>query len=126
MFSVQTHARTMNVRFALTTTKKGNLFIVDYFVKMKGYADEMLVAGKPMDNEELAFHIYNSLNSEYNPAVTARVEAISIPELYSQLLSFETRLDLQDASGSSAHVANRGGRSIPNNRGSSAHAPAIN
>lgn len=114
MFTAQTRARTMNVQLALTTTKKGTMSITDYFAKMRGYADEMAASGKPLDNEELVAHVCNGLDSEYNPVVSAlvtRVESISITELYAQLVSFETRLDLQqDGSGSSSsHVANRGG-----------------
>lgn len=119
MFSAQTRARTMNVRFALTTTKKGNLSIAEYFAKMKGYADEIAAAGKPMDDEDLASHICNGLDAEYNPvvtSVTARIEPISIPELYAQLLSFETRLDLQDGS-VSANAANRSGGARSNYNG---------
>jgi histone deacetylase 1/2 len=46
MFSAHTRARTMNVRFALTTTRKGNSSIAEYFAKMKGYADEMAAAAR--------------------------------------------------------------------------------
>ncbi|XP_066396527.1 uncharacterized protein [Miscanthus floridulus] len=110
MFSAQTRAKTMNLRLALTTTKKGNMSITDYVAKMKGFADEMAAVGKALDDEELAAHICNGLDADYNPvvtSVTARTDPISIPELYAQLLSFETRLELQDG-GSYAHVANRG------------------
>ncbi|CAN6338815.1 unnamed protein product [Urochloa humidicola] len=34
MFTARTRARTMNVRLALTTTKKGTMSIVDYFTKI--------------------------------------------------------------------------------------------
>lgn len=94
----------MNVRLAMTTTKKGTMSISDYFAKMKGYAYEMASSGKPMDNEEIVSYTCNELDSEYNPIVTSlvtRVEPISISELYATLLSVETRLDLQDGVGGS-------------------------
>ena len=113
----------MNVRLALTTTKKGNMLITDYVAKMKGFADEMAAVGKSLDDEELVAHICNGLDAEYNSVVTsitARTDSISIPEFYAQLLSFETRLELQDG-GSYAHVANRGrgssNRGLGNARG---------
>ncbi|XP_012701436.1 uncharacterized protein LOC105914402 [Setaria italica] len=121
MFSAQTRAKTMNVRLPLATTRKGNQTIAEYFAKMKGYADEMAAAGKPMDDEDLAAHICNGLDAEFNPvvtSVTARTEPLSIHELYSQLLSFDTRLELQDGSGFSANAANRGGRSGSGGSGS--------
>ncbi|CAO2196137.1 unnamed protein product [Urochloa humidicola] len=52
MFTAQTRAKTMNVRLALTTTKKGTMSITDYFTKMKGYAEEMTAAGKSLDDED--------------------------------------------------------------------------
>jgi hypothetical protein len=110
MYSAQTRAKTMNVRLALATTKKGTMLITDYVAKMKGFADEMAAVGKALDDEELVAHICNGLDADYNPvvtSVTARLDPISIPELYSQLLSFETRLELQDG-GSYARMVNRG------------------
>jgi hypothetical protein len=110
MYSTQTHAKTMNVKLALATTKKGTMSITDYVAKMKGFADEMAAVGKALDDEELVAHICNGLDADYNPvvtSVTARSDPISIPELYSQLLNFETRLELKDG-GSYAHMANRG------------------
>ena len=49
--------RTVNTRIALATTKKGDLPIADYFAKMKSFGDEMLSAGKPLDDEELVSYI---------------------------------------------------------------------
>lgn len=81
---------------------------------MKSLSKEMAAAGKPLDDEEVVTNILNGLDAEYNPLVFAlisRVEPISVAEWYAQLLSFETRLDLQqDGSDSSANNVNRGGR----------------
>ncbi|XP_012702929.1 uncharacterized protein LOC101759551 [Setaria italica] len=123
MFTAQTWARTMNVRLAMSTTKKGNLSITDYFTKMKGYTDEMAAARRPLDDEEITSHICNNLDSEFNPVVLAlvtRVEPIIVVELYSQLLMFETRLKLLDGSsgsGSSANFTNKRGRSSSGGHG---------
>jgi hypothetical protein len=113
MFTSHTRARTTNVCLALATTKKDNMTVAQYYGKMKGLADEMAAAGKPLDNEELVMYICNGLDTEYNSLVSAlvtRLEPIAASELYSQLLSFETRLELQLGSGSSpsANSAGRG------------------
>jgi hypothetical protein len=113
MFASHTRARTINVRLALATTKKDNMTVAQYYGKMKGLVDEMAAAGKPLDNEELVMYICNGLDTEYNSLVSAlvtRLEPIAPSELYSQLLSFETRLELQLGSGSSPS-ANSAGRS---------------
>jgi hypothetical protein len=114
MFASHTRARTTNVQLALATTKKENMSVAQYYSKMKGLADEMAAAGKPLDDEELVMYICNGLDLEFNPLVSAlvtRIEPVTPTELYSQLLSFETRLELQLGTGSSsANTAGRGGR----------------
>lgn len=114
MFALQTRARAINLRIALTTMKKGNMSAADYFAKMKGFADDMAVAGRPLDDGELIEHILTGLNAEFESLVSAlvtRVEPISVEELYSQLLTFKTRMDLMHGGDhGSANWAGRGGR----------------
>jgi hypothetical protein len=113
MFASHTRARTTNVRLTHAMTKKDNMMVAQYYGKMKGLVDEMATAGKPLDNEELVMYICNGLDTEYSSPVSAlvtRLEPIAPSELYSQLLSFETRLELQLGSGSSPS-ANSTGRS---------------
>lgn len=122
MFTAQTRARSMNVRLQLTTTRKGTMTISEYFSKMKSLSDEITAAGKPMDDEDFIANVINGLDHEYNPLITAvvtRVEPITVPDLYSQLLSFESRLELQDGSnsGSSVNSANRGRGASTGGRG---------
>jgi hypothetical protein len=122
MFASHTRARTTNVRLALATTKKDNMTVAQYYGKMKGLTDEMDAAGKPLDNEELVMYIYNGLDTEYNSLVSTlvtRLEPIAPSELYSQLSSFETRLELQLGFGSlpSANSAGRGDRGGGQQRG---------
>jgi hypothetical protein len=65
--------------------------------KMKSLADEMASADKALEDEELVSYIMAGLDFDYNPivsAMVARVEPISVGELYTQLLSFEARWEL--------------------------------
>jgi histone deacetylase 1/2 len=122
MFASQTRARAVNLRIALTTTKKGNMSVTDYFAKMKSFSDDMAAAGRSIEDEELVEHILTGLNSEFEPlvaALLARVEPLSLEELYSQLLSFETRMDLYHGDQGSANMAGRGGRGGARGRGPS-------
>jgi hypothetical protein len=83
---------------ALVTTQKGTMIVFEYVTKMKSLADDMASAGKKLDDEEIASYILAGLDYEYNSVVSsivARVDPISLGELYSQLLAHETRLDLQ-------------------------------
>jgi hypothetical protein len=84
---------------ALATTQMGSLMASEYMPKMKMLAVKMASAGKKLDDEELCSYILASLDFEYNSLVSSiapRVEPITMGELYSQLLSFETRLELQN------------------------------
>lgn len=98
----------MNLHLALATAQKGNSSVSEYFVKMKGLGDEMAAAGRRRDDEELVEYILTGLDQDFTPLVSAlcaRVEPVSIAELYSQLLNFETRLDLEQR-GSQSGSAN--------------------
>jgi hypothetical protein len=71
--------------------------VTEYFGKMKALGDEMKAVGRSLDDEELVEYIITGLDEEYTPLVSAlcaRVEPISISELFSQLLNFETRVSL--------------------------------
>jgi glutathionylspermidine synthase len=97
-FASQSCAMVINTRMALAITQKGSLTTAEYVAKMKTLADEMASASKKLDDEELISYILADLDVEYNSLVSsiaARVEAITFGELYSQLLAFENRLDLQ-------------------------------
>jgi hypothetical protein len=113
IFVSRMRARTVNTRLALGTTRKGNLSTMDYFNKMKALDDEMAVAGRPLDDEELIEYIITGLYEEFTPlvsAICARAEPISLSEFYSQLLSFETHVGLlQDGQSRSINTSTRGG-----------------
>jgi hypothetical protein len=96
-FASQSRAQVVNTRMALATTQMGSLMASEYMPKMKMLAVKMASAGKKLDDEELCSYILASLDFEYNSLVSSiapRVEPITMGELYSQLLSFETRLEL--------------------------------
>jgi hypothetical protein len=116
MFSSQTRARAVNTRLALSTARKGSNTVAEYVGKMKSLGDEMAAAGRPLEDDELVEYILTGLDEEYDSVVSSalgRAEPISVSELYSQMLAFETRINLHNnghSSGSLANVTNRHGR----------------
>lgn len=65
---------------------------------MKRLADEMAAARKALGDEEIVSYIIMGLDEEYNPlvsAVLARSTPMSPNELYSQMLSYESHLEMQ-------------------------------
>ena len=120
----QSRARVISTCMALATATKGSSSVAEYYTKMKGLADEMASAGRKLDDEELVSYILTGLDIDYESVVTvvaARVETITVPELYAQLAAHEQWVALHDAtSQSSANMADRGGRgggSHTNSRG---------
>jgi hypothetical protein len=71
----------MQLRSRLSTTRKGDMTTVAYFDKMKGYADEMAAAGKPLEDEDFIAHLLAGLDYEYNSFVenvSSRSDPITI------------------------------------------------
>jgi hypothetical protein len=69
------------------------MIVAEYVGKMKTLRDEMVAAGRKLDDEELVEYILIGLGEDFNlivSAVCARIELISVGELYSQLLHFES------------------------------------
>lgn len=99
---------------ALATASKGASTVVEYYAKMKTLADEMASVGRRLEDDEMVSYILTGLNDDFDAvvlAVAARVEPISLGELYTQLISHEQRLELRGGgSNSSVNLASRGGR----------------
>lgn len=97
IFASQSCARLISTRMALATASKGASTISEYFTKMKSLADDMASAGRRLEDEELVSYILTGLDLDFDPmvsAVAARVDPIFVGELYTQLFSFEQRMEL--------------------------------
>jgi hypothetical protein len=97
MASSQSQERVINTQMALSTSRKGNQMVAQYVSKMKALADDMAVAGKKLDDEDLVSYILACLNIDFESvisAVAAHAEPISMTELYGQLVGYEQRQEL--------------------------------
>lgn len=130
MFASHSRARHIQLSGQLSNTKKGDSPVAIYFTKMKGFADEMAAAGKPIDDDELVSYILQGLDSDYNPyvaALSSRPEAdqkIGLTELFSLLNTAEARIDAQNGSNTnsfSINLASKGGSRNNNDARSSGH-----
>jgi hypothetical protein len=86
-----------------------------YFAKMKEYVDEMAAAGKKLDNDDVVSYILIGFDADYNGVVenvNARVNPISISDLFAKLLAAEARVEGQHQVVMSANAAARGGGSF--------------
>ena len=96
-FAAQTQAQIVNTCIALANLHKGNMGMPEYLAKIKAFADEIACTGDPLSEGELTSYVLKGLDIEYNPvisALAARIEPVTVQELYNQLLSFEARMNL--------------------------------
>ena len=71
--------------------------MANYLDKMKTIGDEIAATGKVVDEDEMVGYILNGLDFDYNPVVSSilgRTDPITMSDLYAQLLSYETRLEM--------------------------------
>jgi hypothetical protein len=89
--------------------------MADYFIKMRGLADEMAMARKKLEDEEIVSYILTGLRDDYDAvvtSVTARVEPIFVVELYTQLTSYEQHKEMNNGGSprSSVNMVVKGGQ----------------
>jgi hypothetical protein len=53
----------MHLRTKLASTRKGDQSMASYFAKMKEYADEMKVAGKQLEDDDVVSYILTGLDA---------------------------------------------------------------
>ena len=118
MLTTHSRARTMNIHYQLSTLKKGDSSIVDYFLKFTGLVDTLAAIDQPLKQEEQISFLLTGLGFEYESFVTTvqmRTDLISIESLYGHLLSHELCLAQAqpkvDLNLVGAHFASRGGSS---------------
>ncbi|KAK1629604.1 hypothetical protein QYE76_003919 [Lolium multiflorum] len=123
MFASQSRTRISNLRVALAKTKKENMTTAQFFTKMKGFADELAAAGRPIDEEELVEYLLAGLDESYNPLFAAigvnGAEDLTVGDLYAQVCAYDSRIELlggDTGGGSSVNSAQRG-RGGPRGRG---------
>ena len=90
MTASQSRGRIINTHMALATAQKGSSTIDDYFNKMKSLANDMVAVGKCLEDEEIISYVLAGLDMDFNlivSVVVARMELLSLGELYTQLVS---------------------------------------
>lgn len=73
----QSKARVMQLKLQLQTTKKTDLSVDDYIMKMRGFADALIAAGHNISDDDLALQILVGLGMEYDAVV---VNFTNIPD----------------------------------------------
>ncbi|KAD3066422.1 hypothetical protein E3N88_34302 [Mikania micrantha] len=88
-------SRIISLRSKLATTVKGNKPVADYLREMKAIADELALAQKPVDEDDLIVHIITHLGDDYKQvtaAVKMRDTPITFSDLFEKLVDHERTL----------------------------------
>ncbi|KAJ8639207.1 hypothetical protein MRB53_015901, partial [Persea americana] len=89
-------ARIMQLRLQLHQLKKGADTMSEFLLKAKSIADQLAMALKPIDDDDLVLYILGGLGSEYGPfvtSITTRETHIRLSDLHGLLLSEEIRVN---------------------------------
>ncbi|KAE8779146.1 hypothetical protein D1007_47873 [Hordeum vulgare] len=119
MFSSHSLSHVNNICIVLAKAQKGNQTVTAYFVQMRSLANEIVVANKPIPDEELVLYILAGVDMEYQrlvSALDARTTMVSLDDLFAQISNFDQWVALfqQGNSGSFKSSANvRGLLSTP-------------
>lgn len=96
LFAVKTRANIIYYKREFVKMQKGNLKMKEYLKFIKEIADNLALAGHPVNLEDLTSQVLAGLDSsEYNQLVCqiTEKESISWVELQSQLLNYKRRLE---------------------------------
>jgi hypothetical protein len=122
MFTSQSRAHSVQIYHQISTLKKGDSSIADFYHKFTSLANTLVAIDQPLKDFDLVSFFLAGLASEYDALVTAiqqRRGDVTLDELYGDFLSHELRLaqhqpsvDLSLASTNFANCffSNRGGR----------------
>lgn len=89
VFQSQSKALTMQYRVQLQSTKKENISVEDYFMKMRSIADQLAAIGKPLDDDELIMHLMAGFGPEYEALVVHTMHRKDAPDLQEIQLVFQ-------------------------------------
>ena len=99
IFSTSSKARVMQLRLEFQTTRKGTMSMMEYLLKVKTIADNLVAIGEPVLKKDQVLQILGGLGADYNPivaSITAREDDISIHSIHSTLLTHEQCLKFQN------------------------------
>ena len=90
-----TKSRTIYLNSEFHNTRKGEMKMDQYLLKMKNLADKLKLAGRPISNSDLMIQTLNGLNADYNPVVVKLSDQINLSwvDLQAQLLAFKSWIE---------------------------------
>lgn len=118
MFSSVSRARVIQIRMQLTSLKKNDMSMTNYFHKVKNLADTLSAIGQHLPDEEIVSYMLAGLDSDYDllvTSITTRADPMTLTDLYPHMLSYKARKEqqnggLQISNSNANNVRRTGGR----------------
>ena len=101
-FSSQSRSRISHLKRQLQTLTQSTKSCSDYLENAKNLADQLVAAGKPVDDQDLIFFLLGGLQSSYTPFVTSfnfasRNTDFTFEDFQAKLLGYENLLDVNQS-----------------------------
>lgn len=77
-FGSQLKSILLHLRYMMNSTRKEDLKITEYFIKMKNITDNMVAAGSALSDDDLILHIFSSLGLDYDSVSTYITRQVGI------------------------------------------------
>ncbi|KAL9442907.1 hypothetical protein AB3S75_016300 [Citrus x aurantiifolia] len=104
LYANKSITRIMGLQETLIKLSRGSSSVADYLGSIKTIADDLALAGAPLDNIKLVIHGLNGLGPEFKEiaaAIRARDTVISFEELHDKLVEYESFLRREEGQSSS-------------------------
>jgi hypothetical protein len=85
----------MQIHMQLATLKKHDLSTMDYFNRVKTLTNTLATTSAPLHDDEIIVYLLSRLPEEFDSSmtlVTTRAEPMPLSEVYTNMLSFESKL----------------------------------
>ncbi|KAH9747507.1 hypothetical protein KPL70_004741 [Citrus sinensis] len=121
-FGSQSKSRLLHLRYMMNSTRKDDLKITDYFIKMKNIADNMAASGNALSDDDLILHILSGLGPDYNSVATYITGQVGVGKMngnkaYAMLLTQEARIEQQTHMLANKNVKQNFEANLAHNRG---------
>ena len=121
-FGSQSKSRLLHLRYMMNSTRKDDMKIIDYFIKMKNIADNMAAAGSALSSDDMILHVLSGLGPDYNSVATyitgqVGVGKMNVNEAYAMLLTQEARIEQQSQMLAGVDMKNNFEANYAQNRG---------
>ncbi|KAL5756207.1 hypothetical protein ACOSQ2_020953 [Xanthoceras sorbifolium] len=107
LYANRSRSQIIYLKEKLSLTTRGTKPVTEFIQNLKSIADQLALAGAPLDEDHLIIHCLNGIGpelKEISAAVRAREQSISFETLHVKLVEFEDYLNREAAHNNSSPI----------------------